>query len=64
MAEVTGELEPALGEPLLRALSRIEMELLDLDARYGVPEIRTTSERRVDAFVLLAERLTAAIDGE
>jgi hypothetical protein len=58
----TVKLEPQLGEPLLRAVTRIERELLDQDVACGDPNVRTTSDRRVDAFVLLAKRLTAAVD--
>ena len=62
MVELSGNLEPELGEPLLRAVIRIEGELLDQDVAYGDPDARTISERRADAFVLLAERLTTALD--
>jgi hypothetical protein len=62
MVELFGKLDPELGEPLLRAVVRIERELLDQDVAHGDPDVRTTSERRADAFVLLAERLTAALD--
>jgi hypothetical protein len=62
MVELSGKLDPELGEPLLRAVIRIEGELLEQDVAYGDPDVRTISQRRVDAFVLLAERLTAAVD--
>jgi hypothetical protein len=62
MIEVSGKLAPELGEPLLRAAIRIERELLDQDVADGDSDVRTTSERRADAFVLLAEQLTAALD--
>jgi hypothetical protein len=62
MVDLSLKLDPELGEPLLRALLRIERELLDQDVSYGDPHVRTTSQRRADAFVLLAERLTAMLD--
>jgi hypothetical protein len=62
MVELAGTLDPELGESLLRAVIRIEGELLDQAAAFGDSDVRTTSERRADAFVLLAERLTAALD--
>ena len=58
MIELTGSLEPELGDPLWRALLRIERELLAQDAAHADPDVRTTEQRRADAFVLLVERLT------
>ena len=63
MMEVTGTLEPELGEPLCRAVLRIERELLDQDVAEGDPDARTTEQRRLDAFVRLAERLTSSLEG-
>lgn len=61
MVELTGSLEPELGNPLWRAVLRIERELLAQDAAQGVPDARTTEQRRADAFVLLVERLTSSL---
>jgi hypothetical protein len=58
MVEVKGTLEPEFGEPLCRALVRIENDLLAQDVAQGDPDLRTAEQRRADAFVLLAERLT------
>jgi hypothetical protein len=41
MVEISLTLEPELGEPLQRALLRIEKELLDHDMAHGGPELRT-----------------------
>ena len=57
MVQMSLTLSRDLGEPLVRALTRIEMELLAQDEADGDPSVRTTSQRRADAFVLLAERL-------
>lgn len=62
MVEFSGSLEPDLGEPLLRALLRIEKELLDRDVAHGDPDVRTTEQRRADAFVVLVERLTSSLE--
>jgi len=62
MVELSGSLERELGEPLLRALFRIEKELLDQDVAHGHPDVRSSSERRADAFVLLAQRVTSSVD--
>lgn len=43
MVEVTGVLKPELAEPLLRAVLRIEMELLGHDVAQGDPDVRTTA---------------------
>lgn len=61
MVELTGRLGPELGEPLWRAVLRIEKELLARDVGRGEPEWRTTEQRRADAFVLLTERLTSSV---
>lgn len=61
MVELTGSLEPELGEPLWRAVLRIEKELLAQDVAQGDPDVRTTEQRRADAFVLLAERLSSSL---
>lgn len=61
MVKFTASLEPELGDPLLRALLRIEKELLAQDVAKGDPEVRTTEQRRADAFVVLAERLTSSL---
>lgn len=63
MVEIFLTLGPELGEPLQRALLRIEKELLDHDMTHGGPDVRTTPQRLADAFVVLTERLTAALDG-
>ncbi len=63
MVEVTGTLEPEFAEPLCRAVLRIERELLDQDVVEGDPDARTTEQRRADAFVLLAARLTSVLEG-
>jgi hypothetical protein len=57
MVHLSGSLEPQFGNPLLRAVQRIERELLAQDEAYGDPGVRTSEQRRADAFVLLAERL-------
>jgi hypothetical protein len=62
MVEISLTLEPELGEPLQRALLRIEKELLDHDMAHGGPELRTTPQRMADAFVVITERLTAGLD--
>lgn len=61
---LSATLSRELGEPLLRALTWIERELLDLDrSRGGGGPVRTTAQRRADALVVLAERLTQALNG-
>jgi hypothetical protein len=55
----SAKLERELGEPLQRALLRIEKELLDHDLGHGRPDVRTTPQRRADAFVTLVQRVTA-----
>jgi hypothetical protein len=57
----SAKLERELGEPLHRALLRIEKELLDHDLAHGGPDVRTTPERQADAFVALAQRVTAEL---
>lgn len=61
MVELTGSLEPELGDPLWRAVLRIEKKLLDQDVAQGDPDVRTTEQRRADAFVHLVERLTSSL---
>ena len=59
-------LEPRLGDPFLRALMRVEAELLLADAsRLGRDdyEERTHEQRAADAFVALTLRVVAAIRG-
>ena len=63
MVHLELRLEPRLGDPLLRALMRIEAELLLEDAdRFGNPdeEPRTHAQRGADALVLLTERMANA----
>ena len=57
MVELCGVLEPELGDPLVRAVGRIEVELLAQDVAHGDPDVRTTEQRWADAFVVLTERL-------
>jgi hypothetical protein len=61
MVELTGTLEPELGDPLWQAVLRIERDLLDQDVAQGDSEVRTTEQRRADAFVVLTERLTSLL---
>ncbi len=61
MVELTGSLEPDLADPLLRAVLRIDKELLAQDVARGDADVRTTEQRRADAFVALAERLTSSL---
>lgn len=63
MVELTGRLAPELGNPLRRAVLRIERELLEQDVAEGDPKVRTTAQRRADAFVLLVQRLEASLEG-
>lgn len=61
MTSVTGTV--SINGPLVRALFRAEAELLldDVAAMAaGCWKYRTQEERSVDAFVLLAQRITAA----
>jgi hypothetical protein len=56
------KVDPVLGAPLIRALMRVEADLLRNDADLvsvdcGEPT-RTYDQRRADAFVVLVERLT------
>ena len=60
MTEFSFRLEPRLGVPLLRALMRVEAELLLLDAEtLGDPdhEERTPPQRGADALVALVLRV-------
>lgn len=62
MVEFSAQLERELGAPLQRALETVEQELLDDDvARRAVPT-RTTTQRRADAFVVLFDRVSEALD--
>jgi len=57
-------LEPALGRPLIRALMRVEAELLEHDANsFGQPdvEMRTHEQRSADALIALALRVSDAL---
>jgi hypothetical protein len=63
-ATVSGKLK--MDGPLMRAFLRAEAELLVSDAdamAAGRYEFRTAGQRRVDAFVLVAERLGEAANG-
>ena len=55
---------PVVGAPLLRALMRVEAELLRDDANWisaDAPQpTRTEDQRRADALVVLVERITEA----
>lgn len=59
MMELKGTLEPELGGPLVRAILRLEGELLAQDEVLGNPDPPTAEQRAADAFVLLAECLTS-----
>ena len=63
MVEITGRLERELGDPLCRAVQRIERELLEQDIAEGDSEVRTTGQRRADAFVILVQRLENPLEG-
>ncbi len=63
MMSFSMELEPRLGTPFMRALMRVEAELLLEDAdRFGENdhEVRTNEQRAADALVALAFRVTDA----
>ena len=58
------DLPPGVGDALARATMRIEAELLLADARvYGTDrhKDRSPDARRLDAFVLVTRRVTAAL---
>ncbi|MBY8863693.1 hypothetical protein K7711_45015 [Nocardia sp. CA2R105] len=58
---VNGDLPPDVAPPFIRAIMRIEAELLLHDARQVTVdrgEPRTPEERRADAFLALALRVT------
>ena len=60
----TFELEPHLGAPLIRAVMRVEAELLLDDADHyphGADAERTSEQRAADALVALALRVTDAL---
>lgn len=60
--KVSALLDRELGEPLYRALTRIERELRTGDA-VGMPRVhvRTPEQRRVDALVALVHRVAESI---
>ncbi len=62
MVEGSAKLDPDLGRPLLRAVETIEQELLDEDVAQRAVHARTPDQRRADAFVLLFDRLSEALD--
>jgi hypothetical protein len=59
---ISATLDRELGEPLRRALTRVERKLLNEDRRRGGTHSRTAGERRADALVVLALRLAEALD--
>ncbi len=64
MVEWGGRLPDAQATAILRAVMRVEAELLREDADHltdGAEEPRSQSARRADALVLLAGRIAAAI---
>jgi hypothetical protein len=66
MINVTAQLDRDLGPPFLRALMRVEAELLVHDADLvGGSEVenRTPDQRRADALVALVLRITEARTG-
>jgi hypothetical protein len=62
MVEVSAELERDLGAPLIRAVETVEQDLLDEDVARRAAHTRTPAQRRADAFVLLLDRLSEALD--
>jgi hypothetical protein len=65
MTRVTAVLEPRLGDPFIRALQRIELDLLRSDAAaVGLPDAqsRTPEQRAADALVALALRVAEAME--
>lgn len=62
MVRFSASLDQELGEPLYRALTRIERELRDADrvARRDV-HVRTPEQRRADALAALALRLAEVL---
>ena len=60
---VDGTLPSALADPFLRALDRVEEDLLQIDLEGGHGAIgRTPEQRRADAFFDLIERVVDASD--
>lgn len=58
MYRIRGTLPPPLADPLVRALSSIEDELLQIDLTGGVGAMdRTPEQRRADAFLELVVRI-------
>ncbi|WP_040792852.1 MULTISPECIES: DUF222 domain-containing protein [Nocardia] len=58
---VNGDLPPEVAPPFIRAIMRVEAELLLHDAEFVTVEEgepRTPEERRADAFLALALRVT------
>lgn len=58
---VNGDLPPEVAPPFIRAIMRVEAELLLHDAEFVTideGEPRTPEERRADAFLALALRVT------
>ena len=63
---IDAHLAPDVGAPLLRALLRVEAELILADAedlRDDDRELRTPDQRRADAFVALTQRVAEAAKG-
>lgn len=66
MVKLEGVFRPEIFRPFMRALMRVEAELLLADARvYGsdAEEDRSPDARRADALVLLTRRVSAACTG-
>lgn len=67
MRRVSGTLEPRLTLPFVRALMRVEAELLLDDANKFIDpagDLRTSRQRSADAFVALVLRVHEALGGE
>lgn len=62
MVEGSARLERDLGGPLIRAVETIEQELLDEDVARRAVHTRTPAQWRADAFALLFDRLSEALD--
>ena len=65
MSTVTGELEPRLAQPLVRAIMRVEAEFLLEDADHhgeAESEERTHDQRACDAFLALGLRVADAMN--
>jgi hypothetical protein len=59
---ISATLDREVGEPLHRALVRIERELLAQNRRDGGADSPTAGQRRADALVVLVDRLAEALD--